>query len=162
MADEPLDVDYDYREKGDSLTFTRVVVIATIVALVVGCLPALGTALVVASNNDTKATQRSYDNCVSQRDARKLSNDRLAATRINLEADVKLFTLITSLQPKKLPADYKGPLHQSDLDRYNNTLAETLSIKRDKVLPSTKELPLQNCEKIYPDAPEKVPLNRRS
>lgn len=143
------------------LTTARVILISAIVAFIVGCLPALGTALVVANDFENESAQRSYDNCVTLREGRQAGNERQRQNKISLKADVAIYELVLSTTPTVAPP--KGPeniqgVTQEQLDKYRQTFVDAIKTKKNKILPLTKPVPLPPCEADFdPPRPNPTP-----
>lgn len=131
------------------VTTFRVLVISALVAFVIGCVPALTTALVVNSNLNDRSRNRSIENCQLLNAARAQNNARSLQNRENLKADVKLYETVLKLTPTKAPPG-SPPGQQHKLDVYNKAIREALQTKRDKVLPLTQPLLLRDCNQIFP------------
>lgn len=127
------------------VTTYRAVLIAALVAFVIGCVPALGTALVVADNLNNQSRQRAVESCNVLRQGRAAANERNVQMKINLKADIELFEFIRQVQPKKVPPG--SQVSQKVLDQYLRKLDRLIATKRDKVLPLTAPLPLPDCQK---------------
>lgn len=130
------------------VTAIRVVAIAALVALVIGCIPALGTALVVADNLNARSRERAVDACKILADGRRSANERNKQMKINLQADIQLFEFVRKAQPKKVPPG--SQVSQKTLDQYLAKLDRLIEVKKTKVLPLTKPLSIPNCEKQVP------------
>jgi hypothetical protein len=78
MSVTPLDFLPEEPEQKSKLTEFRVVWISALVALVIGCIPAVGTALVVSANLQDQVQQRDLIRC-----------EGLVASVDNLNADIK-------------------------------------------------------------------------
>lgn len=140
---------------------TYVLVVAAMVALVIGCLPALGTALIVNSDlsrdskardaqSDKDSTLRSYQNCVTVRDGRILGNERNRLNKINLKADVDLFQYVIELQRTPDP-DQKLTERQLERRReFTKRLQHLVNVKQNQILPLTKRVPVPDCERDFP------------
>jgi hypothetical protein len=133
-------------EAGGASTF-KAMAVAAIVAFVVGCVPALGAAIIYGDQIDQRAHERAVDTCNSTNAGRKAANLRFRASKINLEADITLYEVVLKLTPKTLPKGSPAN-QQAKLTTYRNTLEDALQTKREKVLPLTKPYKYEDCSKV--------------
>lgn len=128
------------------LTTFRVVVIAALVAFVIGSLPALGTAIIVSSNLNADSQSRTRETCQIIRDGREQANRKNAQNRLNLRADIAVYETVLKFTPRKVPAG--AQITQIQLDKYLHVLRNAIATKKNKILPLTQDLILPNCAKI--------------
>lgn len=128
------------------LTTARVVIIAALVALVIGCLPALGTAIIVSQNLNSDSQARTKAACLVVRSGRKQANAKNVPLRLNLKADIKLFELVNRFTPRKVPPG--SQITQKQLNDYNAAIKNALVVKKQRVLPLTKDIALPNCDTV--------------
>lgn len=138
------------------LTTWKVIWISALVAFVVGCVPALGTALVVAHDLDKESTARSYDNCVTLREGRRGLNERQRQNKLNLEADLAVFETVLRFTPKKVTPGSR--VTQAQLDVYISSLKNAVQTKKEKILPLTKPSSLPDCERDFGPQTVNTPL----
>ncbi|WP_301930923.1 hypothetical protein [Ferruginibacter sp.] len=140
MLDEPA---------GRPVSSFKILVLAAIVAFVVGAIPALGAAIIYGDQIDQRAHERAVDTCVNTNAGRKAANLRFKSSKIDLQADITLYETVLKLTPKVIPAGNAGAAQQqAKLTTYRNTLETNLKIKKDKVLPLTKPYKYLDCSKV--------------
>lgn len=128
------------------LTVLRVLVIAALVAFVIGCIPALGTAIIYGANLKDQAHTSAVENCKLLADGRRASNLKNQQMKLNLQADIDLYSIVIKFTPEKVPPG--SGITQAQLDSYLRTLNRAVQTKRDKVLPLTQNFPVPDCSKV--------------
>lgn len=107
------------------VTTRRMIIIAALVALVIGCLPSLFTALAVQSNLQDQVNTI----CNSRMTATIQSNKRLASDRINLKGDITILKATV----KGASGDFLGTINAS-------------IASKESLISKSHALPIPHCQ----------------
>lgn len=129
------------------VTSVRVVLISALVALVVGCVPALLSAVVIAGDFNEQASARSVENCESQRAQLKTTNDRVVVNRLSIQADIGNLKGDIALLRASAAANKDQPgatvILQASIDSKRKAIAA-----KKKALDKSVPYELPNCENL--------------